>query len=500
MGKDNETGTYTFVEKDDATAKLMSPNKRPITIIGNDEIRNSFEAGCLAQISNIADAPGVDEVVLNPDGHQGYGCPVGSVFASRDYIYPNSVGPDVKCSMSFLQLNIPAEAIDDKKLRREIINALEERIPLGPGGHFGQKARKIDPLTLIDVATLGAQGPVLEALGIPAEWEELCEDAFHGKQSDLLERLERIEKVAPAIKDKLTQLGGVGGGNHFMECNEVKVKPGMEKIAETFGLIDGNCGFLNHFGSRGFGFMLTEGGRGWDGQFRHLASKFEKWHIPFPGGDKHNVYAPVGSPECTNYLNDMALGANFATVNHLLVCTYVLEAFQEVMGNSVKGELVYYIAHNIIRREVIDKTPTYVHRKGATRALWGGHHELKGTRFESTGHPILLPGNPVDGSTIMVAQRGSRKALNSVNHGAGRSMSRRKAKDSFTQKAVDSQFINADILTNCRVYPIDECSGSYKPYAPVIDSVERAGLAKTVASLRPRMLIKDSDERRETSA
>jgi len=196
----------------------------------------------------------------------------------------------------------------------------------------------------------------------------------------------------------------------------------------------------------------------------------------------------------------MNLGANFATINHLLVCAYMMEAFREVLGNSVDAYLVYYIAHNIIRREIVDKSPAFVHRKGATRAFPAGHHELKDTPFYKTGHPILLPGNPVDGSTIMVGLHGSKIALNSVNHGAGRSMSRRKASDTFKQKDVDAHFESADIITNCRNYPIDECPKAYKPYDEVIRSVELAGLASTVAKLRPIINIKDSDTRSETSA
>lgn len=489
----------SFVEKTEATAKLITANKKVVTVIGTDSIRSSFEPGCLQQITNIADAPGIDETVLNPDGHQGYGCPVGSVFASRDMIYPNAVGPDVKCSMSFLQLHIPHEALNDKSLRRALINALEARIPLGAGSRQAPKARKFAKSELVNAAIDGAGPTVLSDFGIPAEWAEKCEDAKHGDCGKLFDRIEEIGSKNPVLYDKLIQMGSVGGGNHFMECNSVKVAPGMENEAKVFGLMDGHIGFLNHFGSRGFGYFLTSGGRGYPGQFRLLAEHFEKWRIPFPGGDSHNVYVPYGTKECDDYLNDMNLGANFATVNHLLVCTYILEAFEEVLG-KIGATFVYYIAHNIIRREAIDGTAYWVHRKGATRALWAGHHELKDTEFYKTGHPILLPGNPIDGSTIMVGRRGSRRALCSVNHGAGRSMSRRKAVETFNKKDVNAHFDEADILTNCRQYPVDESRGSYKPYAAVIDSVEKAGLATTVATLKPRMIIKDGDQSAEGAA
>jgi tRNA-splicing ligase RtcB len=490
---------FKMVEETEATAKLMAGSK-PITVIGTKEVRDSLEAGCLQQAVTIAQAPGVDEFVINPDAHQGYGVNVGSVFTSQEMLYPCAVGPDAKCSMSFLQFNIPDTEIKDRSLRRSLIDAIEQRVPTGPGGHMPVKARPFDDIEILKkVAIEGASRDVLASLNIPTEWRDFCEDSTHGKPDALETRLHDLISKAPAFEAKLRQLGGVGGGNHFMSVDSVNIAHGMEDVAKVFSLKQGHIGVLNHFGSRGFGFMLTSGGRGWPGQFRVLEDKFNAWHIQFPGGDKHNVYIPIGSEEADNYLADMNLASNFATVNHLLVCQYLVEAFQEILGKSVSANLVYYIAHNIIRREIIGKHPTFVHRKGATRALWGGHHELKGTRFESVGHPILLPGNPIDGSTIMVGQRGSKKSLNSVNHGAGRAMSRTKAKENFRQRDVDSHFEQADILTNCRTYPLDECSGSYKAYAPVIESVIKAGLALTVATLKPRMLIKDNDDRRETS-
>jgi tRNA-splicing ligase RtcB len=490
-----------FVEKTDATAKIITPQKHVITVIGTDAIRSNIERSCIDQAINVADAPGVDEFVLNPDCHTGYGTAVGSVFSSRDMIYPGAVGPDVKCSMSFLQFNIPEAELKDKTLRRNLIKAIEERIPTGAGNHMPIKARPFDGVELLKkVAIEGASRDVLTALNIPIEWASLCEDASHGRPDELESRLGYLMGEVPVLESKLRQLGGIGAGNHFVDANIVEIAPDQADVAQTFGLLNGYVGFLNHFGSRGFGYSLTSGCKGWPGQFSLLADKFNKWRISFPGGDSHNVYVPVGTRECDEYLDDMNLGANFATVNHLLVCTYVMEAFKEVMGDAVDAHLVYYIAHNIIRHETVDKSMAYVHRKGATRAFPAGHHELKDTPFYKTGHPILLPGNPVDGSTIMVGLRGSRKALNSVNHGAGRSMSRKKASETFRQRDVDARFDAADILTNCRQYPIDECPAAYKPYSDVIESVELAGLAKTVAKLRPIINIKDNDKSKETSA
>jgi tRNA-splicing ligase RtcB len=258
-------------------------------------------------------------------------------------------------------------------------------------------------------------------------------------------------------------------------------------VAQTFGLKDNHVAFLNHCGSRGVGHRLAAG------QFRTLQQKFADWSIPLPGNDKELVYAPLGTAEADAYLDDMALGANFATVNHMLINALVLEAFQQVLPGA-KGNLVYFISHNIARREVVADNLAWVHRKGATRAFPANHHALKATPFEQTGHPILLPGNPRDGSMVMVANAGAEKSCYSVNHGAGRRMGRKDAARRLDQKTIDAQMAAHDILSNCRTYPIDEAPDAYKDFGEVLRSVELAGLARPVAKLEATFVIKDGDK------
>jgi tRNA-splicing ligase RtcB len=229
------------------------------------------------------------------------------------------------------------------------------------------------------------------------------------------------------------------------------------------------------------------------GQFRALQTKFSQWNIPLPGQDRELVYAPLGTPEANAYLDDMALGANFATVNHLLINALVLDAFQEIIPGTT-GQLVYFISHNIARKEIVDNQPAWVHRKGATRAFPGGHFALRGTPFAETGHPILLPGNPQAGSAVMVADGGAEISCYSVNHGAGRQLGRKAAKRALNQQQVDKSFLEADILSNCRRYPIDEAPAAYKDFDEVLRSVKTAGLASEVARLKARFVIKDGDQ------
>jgi tRNA-splicing ligase RtcB len=489
-----------FIPTGEATAIMPVAGGKvsPITVIGTPTIRGELDELCIKQAINSRLAPGVTEVVLNPDAHAGYGAPIGCVLVSPTHIYPGPVGVDIKCSMSLLQLDLPEEFVADKKTRRALIDAILERTPTGAGrGHRqARKGRSVDYTLGKRIVTEGASEGVLAEMGIPTAWASRCEDAYHtghdGSADALRSRLDLLTsggKSAEIFRGKIGQLGSYGGGNHFGECEIVQVEQTerARTAAEVFGLRDGHVAFLSHCGSRGWGALLAEG------QFKSMQKKFADWGIPLPGNDRHMVHAPLGSPEANAYLDDMALGANFATVNHMLINALVLEAFQEVIP-GVMGNLVYFISHNIARREIVRNQPAWVHRKGATRAFPGGHHALKGTPFAETGHPILLPGNPQDGSAVMVAEEGAVLSCYSVNHGAGRRMSRTAANKSFDQQQIDKSFDSADILTNCRNYPMDEAPRAYKDFEEVLTSVKKAGLASEVARLRARFVIKDGDK------
>ncbi|MCC9603931.1 RtcB family protein [Stieleria sp. JC731] len=497
MLANQEKKMATFTPTGEATAILPTGTTAPITVIGTEAIRETFDDLCIQQAINSRTAPGVTELVLNPDAHCGYGAPVGCVMVSPTHIYPGPVGVDIKCSMSLLQLDLPADAVEDRRTRRELIDAICKRTPTGAGK--GQrsvpKARHVERDLGVDVVTQGASESVCRSIGIPPEWATRCEDSFHVGHDEttdaLCNRLDRLmaEPSMSNFANKMTQLGSYGGGNHFGECEVVEVGQSerARAVAETFGLRDGNVAFLSHCGSRGFGHNLASG------QFKSLQAMFQKWGIPLPADDRQLVYAPLGTPQANDYLDDMALGANFATVNHLLINALVLEAFQEVIPGT-KGQLVYFISHNIARQEIVNNVKSWVHRKGATRAMPAGHYSLAGTPFASTGHPILLPGNPRDGSAVMVADAGAEKSCFSVNHGAGRVLGRKRANRELDQTKIDRELDQHDILSNCRFYPKDEAPAAYKDFDEVLTSVKKAGLASEVARLKARFVIKDASK------
>lgn len=167
---------------------------KPITVIATNPIRAGFDATCLQQALNARGAPGVTDLVLNPNAHAGYGAPVGCVLTSPTHVYPGPVGVDIKCSMSFLQLDLPADQVADRKVRRALIDAILERTPTGPGRgqRSARKARKVGEALGVKVATDGASPEVLHALGIPLEWSV----AKTRRTSVMTERATRSRRVS----------------------------------------------------------------------------------------------------------------------------------------------------------------------------------------------------------------------------------------------------------------------------------------------------------------
>ncbi len=295
LGTENANSPYT----NQRSHRHPSVDDRsPVVVIGTESIRDTFDDLCLQQAINSRAAPGVTNLVLNPDAHCGYGAPIGCVMVSPTHIYPGPVGVDIKCSMSLLQLDLPEDAVDDRRVRRALIDAICERIPTGAGrgSRHVAKGRHVDESLGLRVLIEGASSPVCEALGIPTHWASRCEDAAHVGHDDTSDALARRIQTTQLNKDtyrfltKMQQLGSYGGGNHFGECEVVELRthdPKRMHAAKVFGLRDGHVAFLSHCGSRGIGHQLAMG------QFRALQHKFAQWDIPLPGNDRELVYAPL---------------------------------------------------------------------------------------------------------------------------------------------------------------------------------------------------------------
>lgn len=444
---------------------------KAVDIFASEKLVAGLSDKTIQQAINTATTEGVVKINLNADAHEGYGCPIGSVVATEKTIMLGPVGYDISCSVSYIQTNIPPEWLKDKADRRKLINKICEYVPYGTGTTRAPKQIKIARQTYMDVLNYGASDDaLLHKLGINTDW---------------LDHLERRGLPADASllsKDVLRrgdgQIGSIGSGNHFLEAQRVKI---LDKdIARKWNIEEGTA-FLTHCGSRGLGHQIaTE-------YFVKLWDHFNLNNIPL--NDRELVYAYLDSKTGQDYIKSMGCASNFAIINHLILNTAIKSALKELYP-QVKCQFVYMISHNLAQEEVIDGKKLLIHRKGATRAFPAQHPMLKGTKFFETGHPVIIPGSSVSGSSIMVGLESGKKNFYTVPHGAGRSMGRNEAKRQFTQEYVDTKMAEADVLFNKRYYPVDEYTEAYKDYNEVISSVKNAGLAKEVARMTPMFVIK----------
>jgi tRNA-splicing ligase RtcB len=269
----------------------------------------------------------------------------------------------------------------------------------------------------------------------------------------------------------LNQMGSLGGGNHFIELQR------SEQTGTIFVQV--------HTGSRGFGHGLA-------------TNYFEMAREERPDAitDIDLGYFTPDSLHYRSYLNAVAAGGNYAILNRLIIFEQVSDAFREVFGEEL--ELIYEISHNLVQRESHPEFgEVWVHRKGATRAFPAGHPALAGTHWETTGHPVLIPGSNKDWSYILQPLAGAVNSGYSVNHGAGRKLSRGEATRTLSQRAIDDEYKAAGILVNIngRV-PLDEAAPAYKSSQAVIEAVTGAGLARIEHQLWPLASLKGADERK----
>ncbi len=405
-----------------------------------------LEEAVFSQVVNAASFPGVTRVAVTPDCHVGYGVPIGTAIETEGVLLPTAAGYDIGCGMVQLRTTLTADDIADVKKRRQWIDEVTRRIAVGVGASRVQKQRKVDSKTFAEVVRHGAK-----ALG---RTSNVTERSFIPVEDDRVD----IPDRAYAKRD---QLGSLGGGNHFTEM----------QVDE-----DGNVWVMLHTGSRGFGWNIAK-------QFFVLGAK----NLELSRASEDHVWFDADSKLGREYWNLHNMAANFAVANRLIIGEAVCEALEAVFGGS--AEIYYEISHNLIQKE----SGRFVARKGATRAFPGGHPALRGTTWEKSGHPILIPGSMETGSAILFAEEHAAKSIYSVNHGAGRRLSRGEAKRSLDQKRTDARMAEAGILLNTRQTPLDESGPCYKNLDDVLETVEEAHLARVHKRLRPIACIKGAD-------
>lgn len=439
------------------------------------KLLDAVEDESLDQLTNSASLPGVRYVGGMPDIHVGYGVPVGGVMGmdpDEGLISAGAVGMDINCGMRLMMSDIPAEELDRDQLKN-LGRAILRRVPVGVG-KAGPHQNELSDYTS-DILEQGVSA--LVDPGFAREYDlDFIQDRGTYPGAD-------TSAIPDQAWDRLGQLGTLGGGNHFIEIVEVDEVRDPEK-AKTFAIENGNLGFMIHTGSRGFGHQICVD------YSRRMKNEAQRHGLKFP--DKELASAPINSELGQNYRKAMACAANVAYANRQVIVHNIRGAFQEIFKRESRDSglrLVYDISHNLARSEEIDGKKLLVHRKGAIRALPAGHSDNP-SPYQKTGHPVLIPGNMATGSYVLTAGNRADETWYSVNHGAGRTMSRTRAKNQINTHEMMNALGKTQLLGASRKKIRDEAPQAYKNIVDVIDVFTKINVTQKICHLRPLVTIK----------
>lgn len=464
-------------------ADFRSDMRVPVRFFASESLlQDSLSDKTIEQAVNVSTLPGlVKSVMVMPDMHQGYGFPIGGVAATdlnTGVISPGGIGYDINCSVRLLSSRMVFDELKDRL--GTLATALNQYCPSGVGVDSDLSLSKKE---LVDVCIQGA-GWAKEKGFATADDIDKTED------NGCLEGADPEKVSERAMQRGRTQLGTLGGGNHFIEVDLI-TDVFDEKAARVMGLFEGEIAVQIHTGSRGFGHQICTD------YVRRLQGAVQKYGIVLP--DRQLVCAPIQSVEGQDYLAAMRCGANFAFLNRQLLADKVRHAFEMVLAGKVDNwrlKQVYDVAHNIGKFEQHfvngDEKLVCVHRKGATRAFGPGSPGLP-AEYAQVGQPVLVPGSMGTGSWVLVGTEVSmQRSLGSCCHGAGRAMSRSQAKREIGGKDLIGHLKRKgiEIRAGSMSGLAEEAPQAYKDVDEVVESVVGAGIAKKVAYLRPLIVIK----------
>jgi tRNA-splicing ligase RtcB len=438
----------------------------------------------LEQCVNVAHLPGIYKYSITlPDGHEGYGFPIGGV-AATDFddgvISPGGVGYDINCGVRLLATNLSEQEIRPKLA--QLTNAIFENVPCGLGSR--RKDFKVTVHDLERLAMEGVQWVIDQGLG----WSE---DAEHCEESGCMKNADP-DKVSTTAKNRgLTQIGTLGSGNHFLEIQKVD-RIYDEKKSKAFGIEhEDQITVMIHCGSRGFGHQICSD------YLRVMERAVHKYKIALP--DRELACAPGKSSEAEDYYAAMACAVNYAFANRQAIMHWVRQSFQQVFREDPEKfglNLIYDVAHNIAKIEYHkvdgEQKKVWVHRKGATRAFPPGHPEIP-SAYKSVGQPVIIPGSMGTSSWLLAGTEKSMEiSFGSTAHGAGRMLSRAAAKRRFyggdVRRSLEQRGIT--VRAASAVVLAEEADPAYKNVDAVADVSHKVGIATKVARLVPLAVVK----------
>ncbi|HIJ11538.1 TPA: RtcB family protein [Candidatus Woesearchaeota archaeon] len=453
----------------------------PARIIANEELINAMDEGVFNQISNVATLPGIQKYAYcMPDGHWGYGFPIGGVAAvdpaKGGVISPGGIGFDINCGMRLIRTNLTVDEVRPKI--KELVDALYMKVPAGVGCKGFVKISKEE---FKDVMMQGAKWAVEKGYGWPED-VDMIESKGRIPQADHTKVSEK------AVKRGFDQIGTLGSGNHYLEIQEVREGNIFdEKAAAAFGVNKvGQIVIMVHCGSRGFGHQI-----GTD-YLRTFLDAMPKYGIQIR--DRELACAPFTSKEGKDYYAAMACAANMAFANRQVITHRIREVFSRIFDKTAREmemHLVYDVAHNIakVEKHLVDgeEKELLVHRKGATRAFGPRHKEDLPVKYQEVGQPVILGGSMETGSYLLVGTDSADETFGSTAHGAGRTMSRSQAKREVDGAALQKDMEKRGIYVHA-VSPkvlAEEAGKAYKDIDVVVNALQSTGITRPVVALKP---------------
>ncbi|MBW3018784.1 RtcB family protein [Candidatus Woesearchaeota archaeon] len=450
----------------------------PARIFASEKLLKEMDLAVFDQISNVANLPGiVGRAMCMPDGHSGYGFPIGGVAGfdvQKGVISPGGIGFDINCGMRLVTTNLTVDQV--KPRIKELVDHLFEKVPSGVGrGGFV----KVDKETFDEIMIKGAKWCIENGYG----WKE---DLDSIEDEGMIPGADPEKVSDKAIKRGIGQIGTLGSGNHYLEIQQA-AQIFDEKTAKAFGITNEKqiC-VMVHCGSRGFGHQIATD------YLKKFLEVMPKYGIKIL--DKELAAAPFQSKEGQDYFKAMACAANMAFVNRQVILHRIRECFSDIFGKKpeeMEMHLVYDVAHNIAKVEKHKwegkKKDLVIHRKGATRCFGPSRTELA-AKYRETGQPVILGGSMETGSYLLV---GTDKALEetwgSTAHGAGRTMSRTQARKQVKGAELQKVMEKHGIYVRTASYSglAEEAGFAYKSISDVVDTMHLAGISKKVVKLTP---------------
>lgn len=449
----------------------------PARVFASPKLLESMDEGVFDQVTNVATLPGIVEAAYcMPDGHWGYGFPIGGVAAfdpkRNGVISPGGIGFDINCGMRLIVTNLTED--DVKPRLHDLVDHLYAKIPVGVGQHGFVRLDKNEFKKVIEKGS---------------KW---CLENGYAEPEDL-ERTESYGQFKWANADTVSekaidrgynQIGTLGSGNHYLEIQVVRDENIFDKkLANAFGIFGQNqIVIMFHCGSRGFGHQVATD------YLKTFLEVMPRYGIPIR--DKELGCAPFNSQEGQDYFAAMACAANMAFAGRQVIYHQIRKCFSNIFGKTPEDlgmEQLYDVTHNTAKLEKHKGKELLVHRKGSTRAFPPGHPDLE-ENFKETGQPVIIGGSMETGSYLLVGtEEAMQKSWGSTAHGSGRVMSRHAAKKQVRGDKLQQDMEARGIYVKTSSYAglAEEAGLAYKSIHAVVEACELSGISRKVAAFEP---------------